>query len=47
MYDIVGALPPELLIYVVQYLDLKDIIRSQRVRPIAQFNDGNAISTLF
>lgn len=31
MYDIVGSLPLELLIYVVEYLDLKDIVRSQRV----------------
>jgi len=35
-YDIVGSLPLELLVQVVEYLDLEDIVRSQRVR-IAQF----------
>ncbi|KAL1997088.1 hypothetical protein VTN49DRAFT_7953 [Thermomyces lanuginosus] len=31
MYDIVGSLPLELLAQVVEYLDLEDIFRSQRV----------------
>lgn len=31
MYDIVGSLPLELLIYVVEHLDPRDIVRSQRV----------------
>lgn len=31
-YDIVGSLPLELLILVVEYLDLEDIVRCQGVR---------------
>lgn len=31
-YDIVGSLPLELLINVVERLDVADIVRSQRVR---------------
>jgi len=31
-YDIVSSLPIELLMQVVDYLDLTDIVRSQRVR---------------
>lgn len=31
-YDIVGSLPLELVIHVVEYLDEVDIVRSQRVR---------------
>ncbi|KAL1995421.1 hypothetical protein VTN49DRAFT_1608 [Thermomyces lanuginosus] len=31
MYDIVGSLPLELLIYVAEYLSLEDIVRNQRV----------------
>lgn len=30
-YDIVGSLPLELLVQIVEYLDLEDIVRSQRV----------------
>lgn len=30
-YDIVDSLPLELLIYLAKFLDLEDIIRSQRV----------------
>lgn len=30
-YDIVGSLPLELLVQIVGYLDLKDIVRNQRV----------------
>lgn len=32
MYDIVGSLPLELLINVVEHLDPEDIARNQRVR---------------
>lgn len=32
MCDILGSLPLELLIHVIEYLDLKDNVRSQRVR---------------
>ncbi|KAL1993593.1 hypothetical protein VTN49DRAFT_2262 [Thermomyces lanuginosus] len=31
MHDIVGSLPPELLLQVVAYLDLEDVVRSQGV----------------
>lgn len=31
MYDIVGSLPLELLVHVAEYLDLEDIVCSQRV----------------
>ena len=30
-YDIVGSLPHELLLCVVEHLDLEDIVRNQRV----------------
>lgn len=30
-YDVAGSLPLELLVRVVEYLDLEDIIRRQRV----------------
>lgn len=35
-YDIVGSLPLELVAQVAEYLDLGDVVRSQRVR-ISQF----------
>lgn len=31
MYDIVGSLPLELLIHVVEFLDLEDVVRNQGV----------------
>lgn len=33
MDDIVGSLPFELLVQVVEYLDVEDVFRSQRVHP--------------
>lgn len=31
-YDIVGSLPPELVLQIVKYLDADDVVRNQRVR---------------
>lgn len=41
MDDIVSSLPLELLVQVVDYLDLEDVFRSQRVR-IAQIDVQNS-----
>lgn len=38
-HDIVGSLPLELVVHVVEYLDQADIIRSQRVRYCPAFRD--------
>lgn len=38
MYDIVGSLPLELLIYVAEYLSLEDIVRNQRVCSIMRID---------
>lgn len=44
-HDIVGSLPPELLLLIVEKLDPADIVRSQRVR-IAHFPVFNGQTTV-
>lgn len=45
-YDIVGFLPLELLIYVVEHLNLEDVLRSQRVRYSQMPTKCSTFSTL-